>query len=103
MARKHKKYVCLKPLEGTAGKKCAVEGIKGVDEKSVGRFARRCAVKGVGVAYGRWKTPEGKKSRGWAVTQHGKQVTTPVDKREEALSSMGDYLGKLLEECKACD
>lgn len=103
MTRKHKKYVCLKPLEGTEGKKCAVEGLKDVDKKKVGRFARRCSVKGVGVAFGRWKGTDGKKKRGWAVTQHGRQVSGPVEKKQEAITSMSDYISKLLQECKACE
>lgn len=104
MARKHKKFVCLKPLEGTAGKKCAVEGIRGVDTKQVGRFARRCSVKGIGVTFGRWKGLDGKKQQGWMVTQHGRPVgEAPTGTKQEAVAAMGQYIGKLLDECKTCD
>lgn len=104
MARKHKKFVCLKPLDGTAGKKCAVEGIRDVDPKNVGRFARRCSVKGVGLVFGRWKGPDGKKKPGWMVTQHGQAVgNAPTKTKQEAMSAMGSYIAGLLNECKTCE
>ena len=100
MAKKHAKFGCLKPLEGT--KKCAVRGLQDVPVEQAGRFAKRCDVKGVGLAFGRWRGSEGQKAKGWAVTHHGKAVSAPVGTREEAVRSMSDYMAGLISECKSC-
>jgi hypothetical protein len=105
VAKEHSRFVCLKPLDGFYGKqrKCAVKGLRGVPEEKIGRFARRCEVKQVGLAFGRWKGIDGKKRVGWAVTHHGKAMTQPVKSKEEALKSLGEYMEKLLGECSSCE